>query len=159
MSSGYEAVDSSRMTSDFAPAATGSSSSRHQDVRNVCRYFMKGICRYGSNCRYFHPVAGEHDCGICYDKITSFGLLNCKCKFCLDCIRAWRSRGKEIQQKETVRLCPLCRTETLHVIPSPVYVDDTEQKNKLRDEYIQHLNIIPCKVILLFLHMHILNQS
>lgn len=25
----------------------------------VCRFFLKGNCRYGVNCRYYHP--GEHD--------------------------------------------------------------------------------------------------
>lgn len=25
----------------------------------TCRFFLKGNCRYGANCRYYHP--GEHD--------------------------------------------------------------------------------------------------
>eukprot|EP01041_Mallomonas_annulata_P013963 gene13963-29725_t len=116
----------------------------------ICRFFQRGSCRYGANCRYRHPEVGvpeeSIDCGICYDKVTSsFGLLNCKCAFCLDCIRSWRCRGKEIQQKETVRLCPLCRTETLYVVPSPVFITDSTKKEDLRQQYISNCSQIRCK--------------
>lgn len=122
----------------------------------ICTYFFMGSCKFGEKCRFSHgdeqtiqsPSLTKEgiDCGICYEKINkSFGILTCNCAFCLPCIRAWRSRGLEIQNKETVRLCPLCRQETLFVIPSPVFVTDKKKKEILLESYKYKCAQIPCK--------------
>ena len=127
---------------------------RPQKFSSICSYYLLGICKYGAHCKFRHCDTSKFDdsnnnyeCGICYEKVTtSFGLLNCKCIFCVKCIRSWRSKGREYQDKETVRLCPLCRIETLIVLPSKVYISDTESKKKLFQAYKKNCSKISCKV-------------
>ncbi|OAX81528.1 hypothetical protein ACJ72_04136 [Emergomyces africanus] len=75
----------------------------------------------------------EEQCGICMETPTIFGLLvNCDHVFCLDCIRSWRSSvGTSAEDmissahssisRKTTKTCPLCRTKSEYVVPSPVF--------------------------------------
>jgi E3 ubiquitin-protein ligase makorin len=115
-----------------------------------CKFYAIGRCYKGDQCVFTHKMneteiqiraeevkhSKEAECGICYDQITSkFGLLRCHCAFCFDCIKLWRSKGHDIAQKSTVRLCPVCRTESFEVIPSEVLVTDPDRKKLLSDSY------------------------
>ena len=80
----------------------------------LCRWYLRGECRFGDYCRYSHdlpdddevhdegqfpPIANggavneKHSCGICMDEINPrvrkrYGILpGCAHVFCLDCIR------------------------------------------------------------------------
>ena len=125
-----------------------------------CRYYALGKCRYGDNCRYIHEISDDEvhlredeekrsrdaECGICFEQVKSkFGLLRCQCIFCLPCIKEWRSKGHDIAAKSTVRLCPLCRTESFEVIPSDLHVIDPTRKAKLMESYRTTRSHIPCK--------------
>lgn len=132
-------------------------------MTEVCKFFLQGNCRFGNRCRASHAVvlsvedqllreeeeqaSREAECGICCDKVTgSFGLLvSCNCVFCLNCIKEWRLKGKEIADKATVRLCPLCRKESLDVIPSKFFVKHPARKQELLDSYRSVRSAIPCK--------------
>lgn len=127
----------------------------------VCRFFLQGACRYGTHCRFAHETpdqeeailraneieaSREAECGICCDVVAGkFGLLNCNCIFCLKCIKEWRQKGKEISDKATVRLCPLCRTESLDVVPSDYLVTNPGRKQRLIASYASVRGQIPCK--------------
>lgn len=115
-------------------------------MSTVCRHFAKGHCSYGSHCRFLHQISPQDSllraeektrsrsaqCGICLEPVVGqFGLLNCSCAFCLNCIQEWRSKGHE----STALLCPLCRTESLEVVPSDLHVTDSARKASLRDAY------------------------
>ena len=91
-------------------------------------------------------------CGICYEEVITkqtyserrFGiLLGCLHVFCLSCIRKWRTNSGG--DKNAVRSCPLCRTHSDYVIPSAYWVDDTEDKSKLIDQYQKKLSNIACR--------------
>lgn len=129
-------------------------------MSTFCRFYALGKCRYGDHCHYIHELSNEEahlreeeekrsreaECGICFEQVkTKFGLLSCHCVFCLKCIREWRSKGHDIADKSTVRLCPLCRTESFDVIPSDLHVIDPIRKEKLKESYCKARNQIPCK--------------
>ena len=91
-------------------------------------------------------------CGICYEEVITkqtyserrFGiLLGCLHVFCLSCIRKWRTNSGG--DKNAVRSCPLCRTHSDYVIPSAYWVDETEDKSKLIDQYQKKLSHIACR--------------
>ena len=91
-------------------------------------------------------------CGICYEEVITkqtyserrFGiLLGCLHVFCLSCIRKWRTNSGG--DKNAVRSCPLCRTHSDYVIPSAYWVDDTEDKSRLIDQYQKKLSHIACR--------------
>jgi E3 ubiquitin-protein ligase makorin len=91
-------------------------------------------------------------CGICMEVVLCkvslsdrrFGILShCDHCFCLSCIRKWRSSTHA--RKITIRACPLCRTVSHFVIPSQVWVDEEEEKQKLIDHYKSNLRQQHCK--------------
>ena len=91
-------------------------------------------------------------CGICYEEVINkqtyserrFGiLLGCLHVFCLSCIRKWRTNSGG--DKNAVRSCPLCRTHSDYIIPSAYWVDETEDKAKLIDQYQKKLSHIACR--------------
>lgn len=140
---------STRLSEDFTER-------ERTQKRPLCTYFFMGRCKFGDKCKFSHDeedgtqtssiTKDGIDCGICYEKINkSFGILTCNCAFCLSCIRKWRNDGQQIQNKETVRLCPLCRTESLFVIPSPIFVTDKKMKDMLLESYKLKCSQIPCK--------------
>lgn len=121
----------------------------------ICRYFAKGKCSNGSRCRYLHQTSAEDsfhqederarsrsaECGICMEPIVGkFGLLNCNCAFCLNCIQEWRAKSPE----STALLCPLCRLESLEVIPADLHVTDRTRKAAIRNAY-HRTSKVPCK--------------
>lgn len=120
----------------------------------VCPFFLKGKCKYGDRCWLGHPsgeefaVEGDMECGICLHKIREnhkeFGLLlGCSHSFCLNCMRVWR--GQVNVPKEVARSCPICRTTSFYIIPSPVFVEGYEEKMNMANQYKQKLGGIPCR--------------
>lgn len=47
---------------------------------------------------------------------------------------------------DAVRTCPICRTPTHFVCPSPVWPDTPQLKEEIVGQYVQRLNNIDCKV-------------
>jgi hypothetical protein len=60
------------------------------DDKDICPFYLNGLCKYGKTCRNFHPSEdddlvdkvnfdGDQDCGICIEKIIArdkkFGIL------------------------------------------------------------------------------------
>ena len=89
------------------------------------------------------------ECGICFENVRRrgerFGMLeNCDHAFCLSCIRGWR-RERE-QDKQNLRLCPVCRNESFYVIPCDTIVLDPPEKKRIIDQYKQEMGRIPCKL-------------
>lgn len=126
--------------------------------KEVCGFYLAGCCRFGNFCRNLHveaaPVSQSNDeekmeCGICLSLPLdgSYGLLSdCDCIFCLKCIRSWR----EESGPSTTRLCPLCRTQSFFVVPSPLSLKG-ERRMIAIETYKSSLKKIPCKVIFAFL--------
>eukprot|EP00899_Mesostigma_viride_P002857 jgi/Mesvir1/12572/Mv19465-RA.1 len=93
---------------------------------------------------------GEGDgetCGVCFDDMRHsdkwFGLLpSCDHVFCLECMRRWRSnKGHDLA---VVRSCPVCRTLSCFVVPSPVFCKG-EEKLRVIAQYKQALASEPCR--------------
>ena len=89
------------------------------------------------------------ECGICFENVKRrgerFGMLeSCDHAFCLSCIRGWR-RERE-QDKQNLRLCPVCRNESFYVIPSDTIILDPVEKKRIIDQYKQEMGRIPCKL-------------
>lgn len=103
----------------------------------------------------FPPVSSSNnddeqmECGICLEppKGSLFGLLShCSCKFCLSCIRNWRSDGISVtKDQKQVRICPLCRTVSYFVVPSQQFLSEGPQKNALLEAYKKSIEKKPCK--------------
>ncbi|CAE7711316.1 MKRN [Symbiodinium sp. CCMP2456] len=96
------------------------------------------------------PVEEFTECGICFENIVKrgerFGMLeSCDHAFCLSCIRGWR-REREQQDKQNLRLCPVCRNESFYVIPTDHIILDPEEKRGIIDSYKQEMGRIPCKL-------------
>ncbi|CAJ1344625.1 unnamed protein product, partial [Effrenium voratum] len=82
----------------------------------------------------------DFECGICFESVKRrgerFGMLeSCDHAFCLSCIRGWR-RERE-QDKQNLRLCPVCRNESFYVIPSDTIILDPAEKRQIIDQYKQ----------------------
>ncbi|CAE7415169.1 MKRN [Symbiodinium microadriaticum] len=96
------------------------------------------------------PVEEFTECGICFENVMKrgerFGMLeSCDHAFCLSCIRGWR-REREQQDKQNLRLCPVCRNESFYVIPTDHIILDPEEKREVIDSYKQEMGRIPCKL-------------
>lgn len=93
----------------------------------------------------------ERTCGICFEVIMEkpgkeqrFGILpNCCHCFCLECIRKWR-QASEFDNK-IKRSCPECRITSDFVVPSGLWVDTKEEKDKLINSYKEAMTIKDCK--------------
>ncbi|GLD94359.1 hypothetical protein PINS_up002970 [Pythium insidiosum] len=135
--------------------------------RKPCVFYLQGLCRYGDKCFNSHEqdsaaasleeqvlvereieYSKDLECGICLEKVLSkgerFGVLsNCDHAFCLSCVRNWRAN--EDMPKQTVRHCPLCRTQTYFVIPSNRMTFTQARKQELVLRYKNNLAQIPCR--------------
>eukprot|EP00930_Biecheleria_cincta_P043157 TRINITY_DN29671_c0_g1_i1.p1 TRINITY_DN29671_c0_g1~~TRINITY_DN29671_c0_g1_i1.p1 ORF type:complete len:502 (+),score=82.46 TRINITY_DN29671_c0_g1_i1:152-1507(+) len=90
------------------------------------------------------------ECGICFENVLQkgqrFGILEtCDHAFCLSCIRSWR-REREQQDRQNLRLCPVCRKESFFVVPSDKILFDPDEKKQIIDEYKNEMGRIPCKL-------------
>lgn len=133
--------------------------------REVCNFFLAGTCKFGNRCRYLHPspeddpipipqeatklsVSAPIECGICIEapKGSLYGVLShCNCKFCLTCIREWRTDGVAVtKDQKQVRVCPLCRKVSYFVVPSSVFPEGDE-KELLLQTYKDSLARKPCR--------------
>jgi len=90
------------------------------------------------------------ECGICFevvmDKNRRFGLMpGCDHPFCLECILAWRAKGKDMDNpSELAKSCPTCRRESLFVIPSVIFCTG-QLKDKMSEQYKGSLRSTRCK--------------
>lgn len=84
----------------------------------------------------------ELTCAICLDVILEkeprskrrFGILeNCNHIYCIECIRTWRN--SKVSNVKNNRTCPQCRKQSYFIIPSSYFYEDSEQKQKLIDDY------------------------
>ena len=98
-------------------------------------------------------------CNICLEEVTKkkrFGLLskffskylvNCDHVFCLDCIKSWRDENINSKKTELHKQCPICKAESLLIIPSESFVTDKEKKIKMAQENKKKMSHIPCKYL------------
>ena len=138
--------------------------------KTKCVFYGKGSCRNGSSCRFQHnspdketscnnkklpfPICQETTpqepvaCGICYDNIESFGLLNgCDHAFCIACISTWRkdaAKSNSMSETNSKRSCPLCREHSNFVIQSQQHYKGQDRINYIQNT-LDHRNKIPCK--------------
>ncbi|KAF7824545.1 E3 ubiquitin-protein ligase makorin [Senna tora] len=105
----------------------------------------------------------EIECNVCLERVLSkpkaaerkFGMLpECDHAFCLSCIRNWRSSAptsgidnifNNNDNNNTVRTCPVCRTLSYFVIPSPIWYSSKEEKQEIIDNYKAKCKLIDCK--------------
>lgn len=90
------------------------------------------------------------ECGICFENVIQkgqrFGILEtCDHAFCLSCIRSWR-REREQQDRQNLRMCPVCRKESFFVVPSDRILFDPDEKKQIIDDYKNEMGRIPCKL-------------
>lgn len=132
----------------------------------MCRHFLAGRCSFGDACRNSHAGAfsasaprrpeepsfdaEDPECGICFESIRKkgerFGILeSCDHAFCLSCIRSWRKQ-REQQDRNNLRLCPVCRNESFFVVPSDEMFVDPEKKSDAIEQYKVEMARIPCKL-------------
>ena len=50
-------------------------------------------------------------------------------------------------EKDFFRLCPVCRTESYFVMPSPTYIKNGPEKSEMIEDYKKTLGDIPCKYL------------
>jgi len=96
-------------------------------------------------------ASNSAECGICLEVVMQkpkrFGLLSdCDHPFCLDCIKVWRNQAaKDITNPSTqVKTCPICRVESLFVIPSFIYCTGA-MKATMMEKYKLSLKEKPCR--------------
>lgn len=153
----------------YAPPPPSSSQSRAGPPAPVCRHFLAGRCSFGSACQNSHFVEDralqcgppqrkklepsfdpeDPECGICFESIRKkgerFGILeSCDHAFCLTCIRSWRKQ-REQQDRQNLRLCPVCRNESYFVIPCDDIFLDPDEKLRVIQAYKNELGRIPCR--------------
>jgi Ring finger domain/CCCH-type zinc finger/RNA-binding, Nab2-type zinc finger len=87
------------------------------------------------------------ECAICCEAVTGqFGLLqNCTHAYCYKCISEWRHKGSEVQESQTVRMCPLCRATSYFIVPSARLITDPDRKAAAIEQYKATLAAIPCR--------------
>jgi len=94
----------------------------------------------------------ERTCGICMEIVMEkmpktearFGIMpNCNHCFCLSCLRKWR-QAKQFENK-IIRACPECRQTSDYICPSKYWMDTSEEKEKLFDDYRANLLKKECK--------------
>eukprot|EP00020_Sapocribrum_chincoteaguense_P001746 CAMPEP_0170736890 /NCGR_PEP_ID=MMETSP0437-20130122/3845_1 /TAXON_ID=0 /ORGANISM="Sexangularia sp." /LENGTH=376 /DNA_ID=CAMNT_0011075261 /DNA_START=72 /DNA_END=1198 /DNA_ORIENTATION=+ len=153
-----------------APPSNAADTAR-KAPRKTCQFYAAGTCRYGSDCRYAHegptvgtvaptapPDGGDDspsfpECSICLEvPATKYGLLlNCSHAFCLGCIRAWRSARETDHESgamldtTTTRSCPICRTWSPYILPSPSFTADHTQKHTLQQSFTSWAAKTPCR--------------
>ena len=112
--------------------------------RPVCKFFSSPSgCLNGELCKFLHVAAGdpgEGTCGICFEQVSTFGLLeNCDHVFCFSCVSTWRKRGEEQS-----RSCPLCRQASLILVPSKTFLSGSN-KSCFVTAYRKGMSRVPCK--------------
>lgn len=111
----------------------------------LCKFYQQGSCSKGSKCEFLHQKESkeEHTCGVCLEPITKFALLeNCDHKFCFSCIKSWR----QTSENKTVKKCPICRTQSNFVVPSPIFLVKEEKLDYVK-KYKEELSKVKCKYL------------
>ncbi|XP_055357680.1 uncharacterized protein LOC129602629 isoform X2 [Paramacrobiotus metropolitanus] len=97
------------------------------------------------------------DCGVCYEKVLQqtdenrrrFGILpKCDHAFCFDCIMNWRKQAREGLEESALRSCPMCRTHSDFAIPSLLWPENAEQKERAIEEFKIVMKEKPCRTFL-----------
>merc|ERR1719330_1895385 len=83
----------------------------------------------------------DPECGICFESIRKKG----DHAFCLTCIRSWRKQ-REQQDRQNLRLCPVCRNESFFVVPCDDIFLDPSEKSRAIEAYKNEMARIPCKL-------------
>lgn len=131
-------------------------------------FFVKDINRRDNKCKYIctrkllcisqvhHWNCLEHketiieknmsknlECVICTEKIKKFGILEkCNHIFCMYCIMKWRN---SYINKQTSKLCPLCRVRSHIVISCNRFITDPKRKLLFIKMYKTGMKKINCK--------------
>ncbi|XP_069898837.1 probable E3 ubiquitin-protein ligase makorin-3 [Dipodomys merriami] len=91
-------------------------------------------------------------CGICMEVVYEksdpndrrFGILSsCSHTYCLSCIRRWRSATQF--ENRISKSCPQCRVPSSFVIPSNLWIEDEEEKEKLIQQYKEGMRNKHCR--------------
>ncbi|CAL5430783.1 unnamed protein product [Camellia sinensis] len=72
----------------------------------MCTFYQKGVCSYGSQCRYEHELAWQSN-----------------------------SSTSGMDANFTLRACPICRKVSYFVIPSVIWYSTKEEKQEIVDSY------------------------
>lgn len=143
---------------------------KKRQTTQICKFYQKGWCRFGSRCRNFHPNCQNpketnqttskelvsysltKTCGICLElvlhkkdkKSQMFGILpNCNHCFCFACIRRWR-RSKDFDCTVS-KGCPECRTWSDFVYRSKVWFENRDEKNEFIGKEKSWMQTIDCR--------------
>lgn len=74
-------------------------------------------------------------------------LVNCDHVFCYDCIKCWREENTAQERRELQRQCPICKCESLLIIPSDAFISEKEKKMKIAQENKKKMSNTLCKYI------------
>ncbi|XP_028101487.1 uncharacterized protein LOC114300823 isoform X2 [Camellia sinensis] len=100
-------------TTPFTATATNTDD---YDYLLMCTFYQKGVCSYGSQCRYEHVKV--------FRSQSSTEL-------------AWQSNSSTsgMDANFTLRACPICRKVSYFVIPSVIWYSTKEEKQEIVDSY------------------------
>ncbi|KAM4826120.1 E3 ubiquitin-protein ligase makorin-3 [Thomomys bottae] len=91
-------------------------------------------------------------CGICMEVVFEksdphdrrFGILsNCSHTYCLSCIRRWRSATQF--ENRISKSCPQCRVPSSFVVPSNLWIEEEEEKERLIYQYKEGMRNKHCR--------------
>ncbi|XP_073526750.1 uncharacterized protein [Phyllobates terribilis] len=94
-------------------------------------------------------------CGICMDKVYDkqmvqdrvFGILpNCSHAYCVGCIKRWR-KTRDFQH-EVIKGCPQCRVKSSYFIPHRYWIEDSDEKVQLIEDFKAKTGKIRCRFFL-----------
>ncbi|XP_077155678.1 putative E3 ubiquitin-protein ligase makorin-1 isoform X1 [Ranitomeya variabilis] len=94
-------------------------------------------------------------CGICMDKVYDkqmvqdrvFGILpNCSHAYCVGCIKRWR-KTRDFQH-EVIKGCPQCRVKSSYFIPHRYWIEDSDEKIQLIEDFKAKTGKIRCRFFL-----------
>ncbi|KAE8673550.1 Zinc finger family protein isoform 2 [Hibiscus syriacus] len=115
--------------------------------RSICTFAASGNCPRGETCPHIHGDSVPPAENIATAAERKFGLLSeCDHRFCISCIRNWRSSSPSsgMDVNTALRACPICRKLSYFVIPSVIWYSTPEEKQGIVDSYKAKLRSIDC---------------
>lgn len=100
------------------------------------------------------PTEEQPQCHIClHDTPATYGLLEgCSHAYCLSCIRQWRDTrappsedDDDFSEGNNRKTCPLCRKQSLYIIPSSVFHSAGQAKDLATARFKDVVAKKPCK--------------
>eukprot|EP00842_Homolaphlyctis_polyrhiza_P006971 jgi/Hompol1/863/HPOL_002582-RA len=122
-----------------APAATTDNSSK----RLLCPFALKGICKFGSSCRYIHGLECPSCHKLCLHPDDSEEIHADHIESCMKSGDT-ASNTASTESKECVT-CPICRQVTYLVVPSSEWPQDAAEKERIVQEYRARMGKIDCR--------------